>query len=26
MRSDELLRGIGGKRLTYRWVGEAAYA
>jgi transposase-like protein len=26
MRSDELLRGIGGKRLTYRRPGEAAHA
>lgn len=26
MRTDEMLRGIGGKRLTYRRVGEAAYA
>jgi len=26
MRTDELLRGIAGKRLTYRRVGEAAYA
>lgn len=26
MRSDEALRGIGGKRLTYRRVGQAAYA
>jgi transposase-like protein len=26
MRTDELLRGIGGKRLTYRRTGEAAHA
>jgi hypothetical protein len=26
MRADELLRGIAGKRLTYRRTGEAAYA
>lgn len=26
MRADELLRGIGGKRLTYRRADEAAYA
>ena len=26
MRTDELLRGIAGKRLTYRRAGEAAYA
>jgi transposase-like protein len=26
MRSDELLRGIGGKRLTYRRTGEGAHA
>jgi len=26
MRTDEALRGIGGKRLTYRRAGEAAYA
>jgi len=26
MRTDEALRGIGGKRLMYRRVGEAAYA
>ncbi len=26
MRSDELLRGIGGKRLTYRRICEAAHA
>lgn len=26
MRTDEALRGIGGKRLTYRRIGEAAYA
>lgn len=26
MRADEALRGIAGKRLTYRRVGEAAYA
>lgn len=26
MRTDEMLRGIGGKRLTYRRAGEAAYA
>ncbi|HEY1929043.1 MAG TPA: IS1595 family transposase [Caulobacteraceae bacterium] len=26
MRSDELLRGIGGKRLTYRRTGESAHA
>ncbi len=26
MRTDEMLRGIGGKRLTYRRTGEAAYA
>lgn len=26
MRTDEALRGIGGKRLTYRRTGEAAYA
>ena len=25
-RSDELLRGIAGKRLTYRRIGEAAHA
>jgi len=25
-RTDEALRGIGGKRLTYRRTGEAAYA
>jgi transposase-like protein len=26
MRADELLRGIGGKRLTYRRTGESAHA
>lgn len=26
MRTDELLRGIGGKRLTYRRTGQAANA
>lgn len=26
MRTDEMLRGIGGKRLTYRRIGEACYA
>lgn len=26
MRTDEALRGIGGKRLMYRRAGEAAYA
>lgn len=26
MRTDEMLRGIGGKRLTYRRTGEAAHA
>lgn len=26
MRADELLRGIGGKRLTYRRTGEGAHA
>jgi hypothetical protein len=26
MRTDEPLRGIGGKRLTYRRIGESAHA
>jgi hypothetical protein len=26
MRSDELLRGIGGKRLTYRRTSQGAHA
>ena len=26
MRADEALRGIGGKRLTYRRTNEARYA
>jgi len=26
LRTDELLRGIGGKRLTYRRIGQAAFA